>query len=73
MIVGILLTLLCYYANEVSIEEYGAIPNVYTLEAAEQNARAFSKTFNTTNSSSDHAVDVPAGFFNLLYVNVFDI
>jgi hypothetical protein len=74
MIVGIVLTLLCYYANGVSIEEYGAIPNVYTLEVAEQNARAFSKTFIAANSSSDHTVEVPAGKeFYMLNVNVYDI
>lgn len=58
---GIVCPLLCFSVNGISIEDFGAIPNVYTLEVAEQNAWAFSKALIAANSSSDYIVEVPAG------------
>ena len=75
MFLKFVLLLFCPYSvSSISIEEFGAIPNVYTLEAAAINSLAFAKTVSSANRSNDRIIEVPRGKeFFMLDVYVYDI
>ena len=70
----LLFSLLSCSVSGISIEEFGAVANVYTVEAAEMNSMAFQKTILAANHSSDKVIEVPAGKeYFMLDVYVYDI